>query len=46
MASWPENPRLIGTRIPRLDGMAKASGQGQVSLRRPARGDAFRRDAL
>jgi len=25
--SWPENPRLIGTRIPRLDGLAKASGK-------------------
>lgn len=29
MASWPENPRLIGTRIPRLDGMAKASGRAK-----------------
>ena len=29
MASWPENPRLIGTRIPRLDGMAKASGKAK-----------------
>src|SRR3954447_18815943 len=27
MAGWPENPRLIGTRIPRLDGHAKASGK-------------------
>src|SRR3954454_5537850 len=27
MAGWPENPRLIGTRIPRLDGLAKASGK-------------------
>jgi xanthine dehydrogenase YagR molybdenum-binding subunit len=26
MASWPENPTLIGHRIPRLDGMAKATG--------------------
>jgi xanthine dehydrogenase YagR molybdenum-binding subunit len=26
MASWPENPRLISTDIPRLDGLAKASG--------------------
>ncbi len=24
--SWPENPTLIGHRIPRLDGMAKATG--------------------
>src|SRR4051794_10841794 len=29
MASWPENPRLINTRIPRLDGMAKASGKAK-----------------
>src|SRR4051812_21745979 len=27
MAGWPENPRLIGTRIPRVDGLAKASGR-------------------
>lgn len=25
--TWPENPRLIGTKIPRLDGLAKASGR-------------------
>ena len=25
----PRNPRLIGTRIPRLDGLAKASGQAK-----------------
>src|SRR5947209_2014866 len=29
MAAWPENPRLIGTRIPRLDGLAKASGRAK-----------------
>src|SRR4051794_7109551 len=29
MAAWPENPRLIGARIPRLDGMAKASGKAK-----------------
>ena len=29
MANWPENPRLIGTRIPRLDGLAKASGKAK-----------------
>ena len=29
MASWPENPRLIGTRIPRLDGLLKASGKAK-----------------
>jgi xanthine dehydrogenase YagR molybdenum-binding subunit len=26
MAEWPETKRLIGTRIPRLDGLKKASG--------------------
>ncbi len=29
MAKWPANPKLIGTRIPRLDGMAKASGRAK-----------------
>ena len=29
MAKWPENPRLIGTRIPRLDGLLKASGKAK-----------------
>ncbi len=29
MAGWPQNPRLIGTRIPRLDGLAKASGKAK-----------------
>jgi xanthine dehydrogenase YagR molybdenum-binding subunit len=29
MANWPENPRLIGTRIPRLDGLLKASGKAK-----------------
>src|ERR1700722_4664612 len=29
MASWPESPRLIGTRIPRLDGLLKASGKAK-----------------
>ena len=29
MATWPQNPRLINTRILRLDGMAKASGQAK-----------------
>jgi xanthine dehydrogenase YagR molybdenum-binding subunit len=29
MASWPENTRLINTRIPRLDGLAKASGKAK-----------------
>jgi xanthine dehydrogenase YagR molybdenum-binding subunit len=28
-AAWPENPRLIGSRIPRLDGLAKASGRAK-----------------
>src|SRR3954451_2056340 len=27
MAAWPKDPRLIGTRIPRVDGLAKASGR-------------------
>ena len=27
--NWPENPRLIGTRIPRLDGLLKASGRAK-----------------
>jgi len=29
MAKWPSNPRLIGSRVPRLDGMAKASGRAK-----------------
>jgi xanthine dehydrogenase YagR molybdenum-binding subunit len=29
MAGWPENPRLIGTSIPRLDGLFKASGKAK-----------------
>jgi xanthine dehydrogenase YagR molybdenum-binding subunit len=29
MASWPENPVVIGTRVPRLDGLAKASGRAK-----------------
>ena len=29
MAEWPANPRLIGTDIPRLDGLAKASGRAK-----------------
>ena len=37
MAGWPANPKLIGTRIPRLDGMAKASGKAKYpSDERPA----------
>jgi xanthine dehydrogenase YagR molybdenum-binding subunit len=27
--TWPEKPTLIGTRIPRLDGLAKASGRAK-----------------
>jgi xanthine dehydrogenase YagR molybdenum-binding subunit len=27
MAAWPTKPRLIGTRIPRVDGLGKASGR-------------------
>ncbi len=29
MAGWPENPRLISTSIPRVDGLAKASGRAK-----------------
>src|SRR6516165_7397006 len=29
MAKWPENPRLIGTSVKRLDGLAKASGKAK-----------------
>jgi len=29
MASWPANPRLIGSRITRLDGLLKASGKAK-----------------
>src|SRR6516165_3942530 len=29
MAAWPTNPRLIGKRIPRVDGLAKASGRAK-----------------
>ena len=29
MAKWPANPKLIGTRITRLDGMAKATGRAK-----------------
>jgi len=29
MPSWPEKPSLIGTRIPRLDGMSKATGRAK-----------------
>jgi xanthine dehydrogenase YagR molybdenum-binding subunit len=37
MAAWPTNPRLIGTRIPRVDGLAKASGKAKYpSDMRPA----------
>ncbi len=27
MASWPEKPSVIGTEVPRLDGLGKASGK-------------------
>src|SRR4051794_15513042 len=27
MAAWPTNPQLIGSRIPRVDGLGKASGR-------------------
>ena len=44
--TWPENPRLIGTKITRLDGLAKASGLRQVSQRHPSRGNLVRGDAV
>ena len=46
MASWPENPRLIGTRDPPPRRPGQGLRQGQVPLRHPPRGDALRRDAL
>lgn len=27
--TWPENPRLIGTKVPRVDGLLKASGHAK-----------------
>jgi xanthine dehydrogenase YagR molybdenum-binding subunit len=27
--TWPENPRLIGSKVPRLDGLLKASGKAK-----------------
>jgi xanthine dehydrogenase YagR molybdenum-binding subunit len=27
--TWPENPRLIGTKVPRIDGLLKASGRAK-----------------
>ncbi len=27
--NWPENPKIIGTRVTRLDGMAKATGRAK-----------------
>ncbi|MFO0950881.1 MAG: xanthine dehydrogenase family protein molybdopterin-binding subunit [Isosphaeraceae bacterium] len=29
MANWPDSPKVIGTRFPRLDGLAKASGRAK-----------------
>ena len=29
MANWPENPRLIGSEIPRLDGIPKTTGRAK-----------------
>ena len=29
MANWPENPRLISTDVPRLDGLIKATGKAK-----------------
>ena len=41
MAKWPSNPKLIGTRIPRLDGMAKASGRAKYPSDENPRGLLF-----
>src|SRR5579859_3431038 len=30
--TWPEKPRLIGTRVQRLDGPEKATGKAKYSL--------------
>lgn len=29
MATWPKEPRLLGTEVPRVDGLAKASGRAK-----------------
>jgi xanthine dehydrogenase YagR molybdenum-binding subunit len=29
MATWPQKPTVIGTRVTRLDGMAKATGKAK-----------------
>src|SRR5262245_1018295 len=29
--SWPKKPRLLGTKVPRLDGPAKATGRAKYS---------------
>jgi xanthine dehydrogenase YagR molybdenum-binding subunit len=41
MASWPENPRLISTNIPRVDGLAKASGKAKYPSDERPKGTLF-----
>src|SRR5262245_27103023 len=32
MATWPKKPRLLGTKVPRVDGPAKATGTAEYSF--------------
>jgi xanthine dehydrogenase YagR molybdenum-binding subunit len=41
MASWPETTRLIGTDIPRVDGLAKASGRAKYPSDERPKGTLF-----
>jgi xanthine dehydrogenase YagR molybdenum-binding subunit len=41
MASWPEQTRLIGTEIPRIDGLAKASGRAKYPSDERPKGTLF-----
>ena len=41
MAEWPEKTRLIGTAIPRLDGLNKASGRAKYPSDTKAEGQLF-----
>jgi xanthine dehydrogenase YagR molybdenum-binding subunit len=41
MATWPEQPRLINTDIPRLDGLAKASGRAKYPSDERPKGTLF-----
>ena len=44
--TWPENPRLIGTKITRLDGLAKASGRAKYPSDTRPEGNLVRGDAV